>query len=258
MNKNKLIITILLLIVCIFVNYEIVDADFENYIEELEDKFNNFFEREKQDNQEYLNQVLNLADDLINEYPENPEVYDAVLVVYIRLDEYHESPLNILEKGKDYAKKFQEIAPERGSSYFWMAAFDGEIAQEKGILNSLFSVRPMRDNLEKAIELDPNFAPAYDVLAQLYLKAPGWPISIGNNRKALEYRKKSVELDPYNYEYQWYLYENYQKLNRDEEAEEVLETILEIPKEEKSEFYYGENLREEKKNKAQQKLGKNE
>ena len=40
-------------------------------------------------------------------------------------------------------------------------------------MNSLFMVKPMREALERCLEIDPERPLAYNPLAQLYWKAPG-------------------------------------------------------------------------------------
>ncbi len=255
---KKIIIPLLLILILSF-NFSSATTnqtgDFDIQLEKLEDEFNSFFKlTDQHEREQQLKYVLEKADELIEKYPENTDAYDAVCTIYIVLAEYHQEPLKIFEKGEQYAKRMNEIAPDNGRSYFWMAAFMGEIGQEKGILNSLFNVRPMRNKLEKAIEMEPDFAPAYDVMAQLYKKAPGWPLSIGSMSKALEYREKSVEYDPYNFEYLWYLYEYYLKARKNKNARQVLEKIIAIPEEKEAEFYYGEDIRQNVKEKAQREL----
>mgnify|MGYP006289973851 CR=1 FL=1 len=95
-------------------------------------------------------------------------------------------------------------------------------------MSSLTNVKPMRNKLEKAIELEPDFAPNYDVMDRLYTQTPGWPVSIGDDEKALEYRKKSVELAPDNYNYQGKLYKNYREVGKNTEAKKVLQKIIEM------------------------------
>ena len=55
---------------------------------------------------------------------------------------------------------------------------------------------PMRDELENAVQLDPNHVDALRVLSMLYNEAPGWPVSIGNKQKALEDVERAYALDP--------------------------------------------------------------
>lgn len=136
--------------------------------------------------------------------------------------------VEILEEGKDYAERAVEADPENARAHFWQGAIIGELGQEEGIMSSLASVEPMQEALEKSIDLNPDFPPAHDAMAQLYSEAPGWPVSIGDDEKALEHRKKSVELASDNSQYLWRLYENYRELGREDEAQKTLEDILNL------------------------------
>lgn len=126
----------------------------------------------------------------------------------------------------------------------------GQIGEEQGVLDSLFQAKPMRKKLEKAIELEPDYADSYDVMARLYMALPGWSLSFGNKNTALEYRLKSIELEPNNFDFQWRLYENYKELKEDDKARDVLEEIITIP----IENYRGETPAREIKEKAQKVL----
>ncbi len=150
--------------------------------------------------------------------------------IYIDIVHYYEieNYWQLLEPGEEYAEKLIEITPDSPEGYYLSGIYLGQIGKKRGILNSLRSIKPMRDLLEKSIQLEPDFSPAYDVLAHLYLEAPGWPISIGSVKKALEHRVKSVKLEPENLKYQWELYNNYLKVNKQNEAAEVLYIIIEL------------------------------
>ena len=56
-----------------------------------------------------------------------------------------------------------------------------------------------------AREIDPERPLAYNPLAQLYWKAPGRPLSIGNIKTALQLAEKLVALSP-DSPYDWYIY----------------------------------------------------
>ena len=257
--KRKCLIFLFLIILLFTLKQEISagEYDVEREIDRLKNTYTNFFEiNDKQKQKNSLKNILNEAEQLVQTYPDNLHVHEAAAKIFISLGEYHDNPITIYERGKKFADKIKNISPESGRGYFWDAAYMGEIGQEQGIFKNLFNVRPMKEKLEKAIKREPDFAPAYDVLARLYLKAPGWPLSIGNDRKALEYRKKSVELDPGNYEYQWLLYENYLEVNKEKEAAAVLEKILEMPEDKEAKFYYGKDITEEIKEKASKELNR--
>lgn len=137
--------------------------------------------------------------------------------------------LATFEKGKEYADRAVEIAPDSPDAHFWQAALIGRIGQTRGILQSLFMVRPMKDALDRVLELDENYAGAYDVLSQLYEEAPGFPLSIGNKKLALEMAQKAVELGPDNIEYPIQLARALDHNGRRGEAVEVLRELLARP-----------------------------
>lgn len=226
-------------------------------IESLESLFYEFYEiREKGGKyQDFLDEIFNKADRLLKNYPDSVRLYEAVNIMYFRLGEYHNNTIEIFEKGRENSRKLQTIeSKDSGRGIFWEAVFMGKIGQEQGVISSLLKIKPMRDKLIKCINMEPNFAPAYDSLARLYNQAPGWPLSIGDKKEALKYRKKSVALDPYNFEYQWFLYKNYLALNEIEKARNVLKDILSIPEDGQSKFYYGRDIRQETREKARKEL----
>lgn len=104
--------------------------------------------------------------------------------------------LAILEKGESFAKKAVEINADGIDGHYWLGISMGRIGEEKGVLNSLFLVGPIKDEMEKVLKADPKHDGAHHVLSVLYRKAPGWPLSIGDTDKALEYAKLSVEERP--------------------------------------------------------------
>jgi tetratricopeptide (TPR) repeat protein len=57
------------------------------------------------------------------------------------------------------------------------------------------AVKEMLPHLEKAAELDPDLdeAGAFRTLALVYLRAPGWPTSVGDEEAGLDYARLAVE-----------------------------------------------------------------
>ncbi len=223
--------TLIVFIVVIFISLTI--HSFEAALETEIKNINNLTEKlllENNNEEEILFEIISIGNNLIKKYSDIPEVYWEIANIYIDIVHYYEieNYWQLLELGEEYAVKLIEITPDSAKGYYLSGIYLGQIGEKRGILNSLRSVRPMRDLLEKAIQLEPDFAPAYDVLARLYFEAPGWPLSIGSANKALEYRIKSVELEPDNVNYQWELYNNYVKVNKLKEAAEVMKTIIEM------------------------------
>jgi tetratricopeptide (TPR) repeat protein len=114
---------------------------------------------------------------------------------------------------------------------FWLAVNYGSFGQEKGIMQSLALIQPMKERAERAAEIDAGYfyGGPYRVLGRLYHKAPGFPFSIGSTKKAIEYLEKAVNLGPRFYLNRLFLAEAYLS-NRDKaKAREQLEWILDAP-----------------------------
>ncbi|MBN1595454.1 tetratricopeptide repeat protein, partial [candidate division FCPU426 bacterium] len=98
--------------------------------------------------------------------------------------------------GVQLAQRAQKIAPGKTEGYYWFGVCEGRAAEIRGVLNSLFAIEPIRQAMEKILEIDPGHGRAHHVLGVLYRKAPGWPLSCGNLNKSLEYARLAVEYAP--------------------------------------------------------------
>lgn len=137
--------------------------------------------------------------------------------------------LELYEMGKVYADQSVLVAPNSPDAHFWLAALIGRVGQTKGILNSLFMVRPLKESLDQVLELDSGYADAYLALSQLYLQAPGWPVSIGDRNQALVTAEQAVKLDPNNPEYKVQLARVLIEYRRMDEAKVLLDEALASP-----------------------------
>lgn len=105
------------------------------------------------------------------------------------------SKLELLEKGRDAAERAAAIDPTSADAHHWYAACLAQSAQVRGILQSLFMVRPTVEALERALAADPNHARTHYFLAELLCQLPGPPLSIGNKQRAVEEARIAVRLD---------------------------------------------------------------
>ncbi len=83
------------------------------------------------------------------------------------------------------------------AAHFYMGLNLGQLAQCE-LLHGLRLVREMDQEWQMALSLDPTFdhgGPARS-LGLLYRDAPGWPLSLGNRRKALDYLQNAAALAP--------------------------------------------------------------
>jgi len=105
-----------------------------------------------------------------------------------------EELLAYFEQGEAQAQKAIDADPSNHLGYYWKSANIGRWGQIKGILNSLFKAKPMRNLLQKAVAADPDHADSYYVLGQLYEQVPGFPVSFGDKDYAVSLGRKSLVL----------------------------------------------------------------
>ncbi len=140
-----------------------------------------------------------------------------------------EDKLFYYEKGVEWGEQGVEAEKDSLEANFWLAVNYGSYGNEKGIMKSLSLISPIKNLAEKVIELDESYfyGGAWRVLGRLYNKAPGFPISIGDNKKALECLEKALEFGPKFYLNHLFIAELYISTRKKDEAREHLEWILE-------------------------------
>jgi tetratricopeptide (TPR) repeat protein len=113
----------------------------------------------------------------------------------------------------------------------WLSVNYGFFGQEKGVMKSLALIAPIKKLAERAAELDESYfyGGPWRVLGRLYQFAPGFPISIGNKKKALECLEKALKLGPKFYLNHLFLAELYISNREKSKAKERLQWILDAP-----------------------------
>ncbi|PCI17769.1 MAG: hypothetical protein COB62_07345 [Piscirickettsiaceae bacterium] len=111
-------------------------------------------------------------------------------------------------KGEPQEKKFKTLieqadtslqeTPQSAEVLTWSGIIKSSFAGVEGGLAALSLIKEARDDLQKAIKIDDAAlsGSAYTSLGTLYFKAPGWPISFGDDDEAERLLKKSLELNP--------------------------------------------------------------
>lgn len=135
-------------------------------------------------------------------------------------------------KAEAAAKKAIQEDPENPEGYFELARALGRLAQYRGILQSLSLASAVRDNLNKALELNPNYASAMVALALWHLelsqKGVGWLYG-ASEKKVIPLFEKAIQLEPnriiHRYEYAKAL----ARLGKTQEALKQLEVALSLP-----------------------------
>lgn len=171
--------------------------------------------------------------DLLEEDAECAWAHGLLSEIYYWTGEYAEpeDKLFYFKEGVECGKQGVEIDEDCVEANFWLAANRGSFGQEKGIMQSLFLVNPIKEGVERVMEFDEGYfyGGPFRILGRLYHKAPGFPISIGDNRKAEEYLQKAVELGPRFFLNHLFLAELYVTIREKDKAREQLEWILDTP-----------------------------
>ena len=104
-----------------------------------------------------------------------------------------EALLAYFESGEAEAQKAIQADANNHLGYYWKSANIGRWGQVKGILNSLFKAKPMRDLLRQAVAVEPEHADSFYVLGQLFEQVPG-SVSFGDKDFAVSLGRKSLDL----------------------------------------------------------------
>ena len=119
----------------------------------------------------------------------------AALAITDQLERDGAGKDKLLEEFKtawDYATKSLSYNSTNYNAFYWRAANIGRWGQTKGILDSLFKAGDMRDDLERAVNSNPNHGDSYHVLGMLYDSVPGI-VSFGNKAYAVSLARKAVD-----------------------------------------------------------------
>ncbi len=101
-----------------------------------------------------------------------------------------------VETGVSISRELMDAFPAHVESPYYLAIFLGRQAQKQG-LSALATVKKVEKLALSAVEKDPAFDSAGPLrfLAMLYIKAPAWPVSIGDIDAAREYAVQAVKTD---------------------------------------------------------------
>ena len=136
-----------------------------------------------------------------------------------------------LEKLAGQAERVMSAYPASAEAAIWHGIVEASYAGAKGGLGGLAAAKVARKSLEQALALNPNAlqGSAYTSLGTLYYQVPGWPIGFGDDKKALEFLRKGLALNPdgidSNFFYGDYLF----RTGDYEGAEAALDKALQAP-----------------------------
>ena len=124
------------------------------------------------------------------------------------------------------AEKAIALEPGKPDGHFWLAVNNGKFGESKGVMKSLGLVKPIKESLNKVIELDRSYEEggADRVLGRVFFKVPG--IAGGDKDESLKHLLKSIEYGPNDAVTLLYLGETYLALNEIEKARETLDKVV--------------------------------
>ncbi|MBI5383063.1 MAG: hypothetical protein HZA90_00095 [Verrucomicrobia bacterium] len=101
----------------------------------------------------------------------------------------------IAQSGIAAARSATHLEPTNAAAHYYLAMNLGQLARTKS-LGALRLVGQMEGEFRKARSLDEQFdyGGADRCLGLLYRDAPGWPVSVGNRRKAAQHLARASEL----------------------------------------------------------------
>jgi tetratricopeptide (TPR) repeat protein len=180
---------------------------------------------------------LDTAFDLLEELTEKDTAcdwaYGLISEIYYWTGEYAaaEDKLFNFEHGVQYGEKGVAANENSLEANFWLAVNYGSFGTEKGIMKSLELIKPIKTCVERAMKIEEGYfyGGPWRVLGRLYHKAPGFPFSIGDSKKALECLEKALGFGPKFYLNHLFIAELYQSLRNKDKAKEHLEWIIEAP-----------------------------
>lgn len=186
-------------------------------------------DRELED--ENLDAATDQLTELVEEDPDCGWAYGLLSEIYYWTGEYAEpeNKLFYYGEGVTYGEQGVEAEEDSLEANFWLSVNWGSFGQEKGIMKSLSLINPIKAAAEKVIEMDEGYfyGGPWRVLGRLYDKAPGFPFSIGDSKKAEECLEKARELGPKFYLNHLFLAEHFIAARETSKAKERLEWILE-------------------------------
>jgi tetratricopeptide (TPR) repeat protein len=100
----------------------------------------------------------------------------------------------LYSEAAEHARAAIAIAPDDPNTHMELARALGRLAQFKGVLQSLNLAAEVKSELEKALELDPTFAPALHALALWHLNVP-W-IAGGRTAQVRPLFDQSIAAEP--------------------------------------------------------------
>lgn len=147
-------------------------------------------------NAENIGEARIILESVIEQEPEHIRaLYELSHVCFLLGDKalIKEEKLDLYNQGKDYGEKAKKIDKGCAEAHFWYMVNMGRIGQTKGVLNSLFMVPDIRDEIEMVLKINPEHTGALDAKAMLFFELPG--VLGGSLNKTIDCLNDAIALD---------------------------------------------------------------
>jgi tetratricopeptide (TPR) repeat protein len=133
------------------------------------------------------------------------------------------------ESGIETGRKAVALQPNRPEGHFWIAANMGSLAESFGLRAGIRYRKPIRDELETVLRLEPGFqaGSADRALGRWYFKVPG--LFGGSDKKAEEHLRAALRYDEQSTVTHFFLAEVLIDDGRKSEARAELQRVLDAP-----------------------------
>ena len=134
-----------------------------------------------------------------------------------------------LERGLDAARKAIAVQPNRPEGHFWLAANMGTLAESYGLRQGLKYRKPVKDEMEAVLRIDPAFqqGSADRALGRWYAKVPG--LFGGSRKEAEAHFRASLKYNPNSTASHYFLAELLADDGRKAEARAELQKVIDAP-----------------------------
>lgn len=186
-------------------------------------------------------QALAIYRNVLDEDSDNLEALWNSSVIYAKVGhrkESDEEKREEFEESMELAERAVNNHPQSGHAYYAMAVANGRMTEVMGAGDKIDASRKIKQNIEKASELLPDFAPIWHLYGVWHsdvanmsgaVKAAAGLFSGGipdaSNEKAEEYLRKAISLDEDNILFHLDLAKHYLEVDRPEDARSLLKEI---------------------------------
>jgi tetratricopeptide (TPR) repeat protein len=122
--------------------------------------------------------------------------------------------------------KAVELSSGSADAHFWLGVTLGRWGEAKGILKSLFLVKPIRKEMEQTLALDPTRGGPHRVLGEILWQVPGF--AGGDKKQALVEFETAVRLNPAHSANYKVLADAYLHFDRKDDAIKTLRAVADI------------------------------